>query len=160
MSKQFDKLFMNFAQQMAEMSTCGKRKVGAIVTKDRRMMGAGYNGTPAGFIHCQDLNIDKKLHRPFGEQFEIHAEMNVILDMAKRGLSAKDCTIYITLSPCIPCAKLLITSGITRIVYLERWHRDPEDKKEPLTNDDVFSELSSLDIIRLMAPYISIEQFS
>jgi len=172
--KELDKFFIETAQRISEFSKCQRLKVGAVITSNNRIVSCGYNGSPSGFINCNDpcacggmtFNWDNSagaLHHLFSEQFEIHAEMNAILDMAKRGLSPEGCTLYTTICPCKNCAKLVIASGIKRIVFNDYYYRDVEcknlDNKE--VNEIIFQELNGADIIKLLGPReIEIEKFS
>jgi dCMP deaminase len=111
--KQFNITFANIAKQVALLSRCKRAKVGAIIVKDRNIISFGYNGTPCGFCNtCEDENGETKNE-------VIHAEANAILKCAKWGNSCNESTLYITLSPCKDCAKLILQAGITRVVYLD-----------------------------------------
>jgi len=103
----------------AENSYCKRRKVGALIVKDHMIISDGYNGTPAGFENvCEDeFNVTKP--------YVLHAEANAITKIAASSNSSKGATIYITSSPCIECAKLIIQSGIIRVVYADTY-RTPE----------------------------------
>jgi dCMP deaminase len=118
----FHKIFMQTALLMSEMSKCVSYKVGAILVKDNRIISTGYNGTPAGYINCNekftDYSIDQREeHHKFSETFEIHAELNAILSAAKNGLSTNECTLYCTLQPCNDCLKMICNTGIKTIYY-------------------------------------------
>lgn len=160
---------MDTAILFADMSTCNRLKVGAVVVKNRRIVSSGYNGTPSGFYHCDETNSDldyskeedRVKHHSFSEKFEIHAEMNAILDMAKRGLSPADSTLYITTAPCKNCAKLIIVSGITRVVYLNAYDREKISSPGRWDfNDDDFwyvDDMSGVDILRVSG--IQVDKF-
>ena len=114
MSK-YDKLFIEICSKYAEMSYARRKKVGAVIVKENTIISDGYNGTPAGFDNnCEDS--DGKTH-----WYVLHAEANAITKMARNNISCKDSTLYITLSPCKECCKLIIQSGIIRLVYKEKY---------------------------------------
>lgn len=99
----------------AENSYCERRKVGALIVKDRMIISDGYNGTPSGFENvCEDENNDTK-------PYVLHAEANAITKVAKSHNSSEGATLYITDSPCIECAKLIIQAGIKRVVYSRKY---------------------------------------
>lgn len=99
----------------AENSYCKRRKVGALVVKDKMIISDGYNGTPTGFENvCEDENGVSK-------PYVLHAEANAITKLAKSSNSSEGATMYCTASPCIECAKLIIQSGIKRVVYSEQY---------------------------------------
>ena len=132
-----DKYCLNMAVQCSKQSTAIKLKVGAIITKDNHIISDGYNGTPKGFDNeCECCNIGlRNCTKPkitlckecehFKTKPEVlHAESNAIMKCAKDGISTKDATLYITHSPCIDCAKLIIQAGIKRVVYLTKYHKN------------------------------------
>lgn len=117
-----DKYFMKMAHLAAERSTCLRRKVGAVITKEKRVLSTGYNGAPKGLPHCEDVGcVRENLDVPTGERHElcrgVHAEQNAIIQAAVFGTSIKDGMIYTTNHPCVVCAKLLINANISEIVY-------------------------------------------
>ena len=102
----------------AENSYCQRRKVGALIVKDKMIISDGYNGTPAGFENiCEDENNVTK-------PYVLHAESNAITKVAASSNSSKGATIYVTSAPCIECAKLIIQSGIKRVVYSEKYRME------------------------------------
>lgn len=106
-----DKRYMRMALIWAENSYCKRRQVGAILVKDKMIISDGYNGTPSGFENvCEDENNETK-------PCVLHAEANAITKVARSNNSSEGATMYVTSSPCIECAKLIIQSGITRVVY-------------------------------------------
>ena len=114
----WDNLYMNIAREFAKMSYCKRLQVGAVIVKDRRIISDGYNGTPSGFDNvCEDC--DNKTY-----PYVLHAEANAITKIAASTYSSEGATIYITASPCIECAKLIIQAGITRVVYGELYRSD------------------------------------
>ncbi len=109
--RKFDKSYLKMAHVWAQNSYCERRKVGALIVKNRMIISDGYNGTPAGFENiCEDDSGTTKA-------YVLHAEANAITKVAKSGNSSEGATLYITDSPCIECAKLIIQSGIKRVVY-------------------------------------------
>jgi len=122
MRPSWDEYFMEIAETVKKRSTCLRRQVGAIIVKDNRILTTGYNGVPPKMKHCDEVGcLRQKLNIPSGQRHELcralHAEQNAIVQAAKYGISIEGATIYITHQPCIICAKLIIASGIKRIVY-------------------------------------------
>lgn len=118
----WDEYFMGLANQVAERTTCLRRGVGAIIVKDRRILATGYNGVPTGLAHCAETGcLRQQLGVPSGQRHEIcrglHAEQNAIVQAARFGTDIDGATIYINTQPCVVCAKMLINSGITEVVY-------------------------------------------
>ncbi|MBF7096162.1 deoxycytidylate deaminase [Alkalibacter mobilis] len=118
----WDEYFLEILQVVKKRSTCLRRQVAAIIVKDKRIIATGYNGAPSGIAHCGEVGcLREEMNIPSGSRHElcrgIHAEQNAIIQSAMHGVSIKDSTIYITHSPCILCAKMIINSGIKRIVY-------------------------------------------
>ena len=106
-----DKRYMRMALIWAENSYCKRRQVGAILVKNKMIISDGYNGTPSGFENvCEDENNVTK-------PYVLHAEANAITKVARSNNSSEDATLYVTSSPCIECAKLIIQAGIIRVVY-------------------------------------------
>jgi len=103
------------AKEWSKLSHCERKKVGALIVKDRMIISDGYNGTPTGFDNCcEDDDGDTKWH-------VLHAEANAILKVASSTQSCKDATLYITLSPCKQCSKLIHQAGFIRLVYTEKY---------------------------------------
>jgi len=118
----WDEYFMKMAHLVSSRSTCLRRKVGAVLVKDRRILATGYNGAPQGLPHCEETGcLRKKLKVPSGVRHEIcrglHAEQNVIIQAALHGVSIKGSTLYITCAPCSICAKMIINAGIKKVIY-------------------------------------------
>ncbi len=108
-----DKRYLRMAAIWAENSYCLRRKVGAIIVKNQMIISDGYNGTPAGFENvCEDENAATK-------PYVLHAEANAITKVARSNNSSDGATLYVTASPCVECAKLIIQSGIRRVVFNE-----------------------------------------
>ncbi len=113
--EKFDRSYMEMAAVWAENSYCKRRKVGALLVKDRMIISDGYNGTPAGFPNvCED---EYGVTKPY----VLHAEANAITKVAKSGNNSKDATLYVTAAPCIECSKLIIQAGIKRVVYRDEY---------------------------------------
>lgn len=107
--------YLRMARIWAENSYCERRKVGAIVVKDKMIISDGYNGTPEGFENvCEDSNHITK-------PYVLHAEANAITKLARSSNNSEGATLYVTASPCIECSKLIIQSGIKRVVYGEKY---------------------------------------
>ena len=118
----YDEYFMEMAYLAASRSTCLRRKVGAVLVKDKHVLSTGYNGPPKGLKHCDETGcLREELRVPSGERHEIcrglHAEQNAIIQAAVFGVSIKDSVIYVTNTPCVVCAKMLINSSVNEIVY-------------------------------------------
>ena len=112
---ELDKKYIRMARILAENSYCTRRKVGALIVKDKMIISDGYNGTPSGFENvCETEDGVTK-------SYVLHAEANAITKIAKSGNSSLGATLYVTASPCIECAKLIIQSGIKRVVYSEKY---------------------------------------
>ncbi len=110
----FDRRYIEMAQIWAKNSYCKRRKVGALIVKNKMIISDGYNGTPSGFENvCEDENNKTK-------PYVLHAEANAITKVAKSNNSSENATLYVTTSPCMECAKLIIQSGIKRVVYTDR----------------------------------------
>ena len=133
----FDKKYLRMAKIWAENSYAERRKVGCLIVKDNMIISDGYNGTPSGFEnnceytryidtnrcvlctqeHCEGCKNIETVTKPY----VLHAEANAITKLAKSNNSSEGATLYVTLSPCLQCAKLIIQSGIVRVVYIEKY---------------------------------------
>lgn len=115
--KKLDLRYLRMARIWAENSYCKRRQVGALVVKNKMIISDGYNGTPSGFENvCEDNNVTKP--------YVLHAEANAITKLARSSNNSEGSTLYVTASPCIECAKLIIQSGIKRVVYAEKYRLD------------------------------------
>jgi dCMP deaminase len=110
--KRYDKAYLRMAQTWAELSHCERKKVGALIVRDGRIISDGYNGTPAGFPNCCE---DQQGNT---EWYVLHAEANAILKVARSTNDCSGATLFITLSPCKDCSKLVLQAGIKRVVYM------------------------------------------
>jgi dCMP deaminase len=110
----WDEYFLDIAFSVAERSTCDRAHVGAVLVRDKRILATGYNGSPMGLPHCDEvghLMVDGHCVRT------LHAEQNAIIQAALHGISSEGATAYVTHQPCLTCAKMLINAGIRRVVY-------------------------------------------
>ena len=117
----WDEYFLSIADLVSKRSTCLRRRVGAVLVRDRRILATGYNGAPSKIEHCSKAGcIREKLKIPSGERHELcrglHGEQNAFLQAALHGTSLKDASLYSTTQPCIICAKMIINAGIKEIV--------------------------------------------
>ena len=113
-----DHRYMRMARIWAENSYCERRKVGALLVKNKMIISDGYNGTPSGFENkCEDENNVSKA-------YVLHAEANAISKIARSHNSSDGATLYVTASPCIECSKLIIQAGIKRVVFYDNYHHD------------------------------------
>jgi dCMP deaminase len=118
----WDEYFMQITHLVAERSTCLRRKVGALIVKDKRILTTGYNGAPSGLNHCLDVGcLREKMNIPSGQRQELcrglHAEQNAIIQAAIMGVKIGGATLYCTTFPCVTCAKMLINANIKKIIY-------------------------------------------
>lgn len=118
----WDEYFLEAAGLIASRSTCLRRKVGAVLVKDKRILATGYNGAPSGIVHCEIVGcLRAKLKIASGERHELcrglHAEQNAILQAALHGIRTKNAVLYLTNQPCIICAKMIINAGIKEIIF-------------------------------------------
>ncbi len=121
MRPDWDEYFMNIAATVATRSTCDRAAVGAVIVRDKRILTTGFNGSPAGLPHCDDvghLMVDGHCVRT------THAEANAIIQAALHGISTKGAICYVTHFPCLGCTKMLINAGITAIIYANNYRID------------------------------------
>jgi len=120
----WDEYFMKFATLASSRSICLRRKVGAVIVRDRNILATGYNGPPKGITHCEVVGcLRESMGVPSGQMHELcrglHAEQNAIIQAAYHGVSIRDSDLYSTTFPCIICTKMLINAGIKRIFYID-----------------------------------------
>ncbi|QWX83788.1 dCMP deaminase family protein [Cellulophaga sp. HaHaR_3_176] len=116
--EKYDKAYLRMASEWGKLSFCERKQVGAIIVKDRMIISDGYNGTPTGFEnHCEDED-------GYTKWYVLHAEANAISKVASSTQSCNEATLYITLSPCKECSKLIHQSGIKRVVYQNAYKDD------------------------------------
>ena len=121
--KSFDHLFMELAINLASKSHCIKRHVGAVLTKDTRIISIGYNGPPAGTHNCDEKWPEHGCERDpkGGCSLAIHAEQNALLYAVKNNSSVEGATLYVTLSPCLACARIILTMGVKKVIYYKSY---------------------------------------
>ena len=141
----WNEYFMSIAELVSKRSTCLRRKVGAVIVKDKRILATGYNGAPSGISHCNVTGcLREKLNVPSGEKHELcrglHAEQNAIIQAAFHGVEIKDSYLYCTNLPCIICTKMIINAGIKKIFYKDGY----PDK----LSEDMLSE-TNIEIIKI-----------
>lgn len=141
----WDTYFMEITRLVATRSTCVRRKVGALIVKDKRILTTGYNGAPRGLPHCLDVGcLREKQSIPPGERHElcrgIHAEQNAIIQAATSGVTIEGATLFSTHYPCSLCIKMILNAGIKRVVYLEGY---PDELAKTLAQE------GSLEIVQL-----------
>ncbi len=111
----YDRAYLRMAEEWAELSHCHRKQVGALIVKEGMIISDGYNGTPSGFENpCEDENGDTKW-------YVLHAEANAIMKVARSTNNARNATLYLTLSPCRECSKLVHQAGIKRLVYKNKY---------------------------------------
>lgn len=111
----YDTAYLKMAHQWSKLSHCKRKQVGAIIVKDEMIISDGYNGTPAGFNNCCEDDAGST------HWYVLHAEANAILKVAKSTNNCKGATLYLTLSPCKDCSKLVLQAGITRVVFMNSY---------------------------------------
>ncbi|HFD04792.1 MAG TPA: cytidine deaminase [Firmicutes bacterium] len=147
----WDEYFMQITELVKERSTCLRRKVGAVIVKNKRILTTGYNGPPEGFKHCDELGgcIRDRLHIPSGQRQElsraVHAEQNAIVQAAKMGISIDGGTIYVTNHPCVICTKMLINAGIKRIIYKEGY---PDELSKEMLKEGNIEVIQFSDLVK------------
>lgn len=122
----WDEYFLKIARLVAERSTCRRRKVGAVLVRDKRILATGYNGAPRGLAHCDEAGcLRAELRIRSGERIEIcrgiHAEQNAIVQAATFGINVTGARLYCTHQPCITCTKILINAGVKEVFISQRY---------------------------------------
>ena len=125
--------FMEITSLVAQRSTCSRRKVGAVLVKDKRILATGYNGAPSGLPHCLDIGCLREANNiPSGQRHELcrglHAEQNVIIQAARDGIPIQGATLYSTTRPCVICAKMIINANISAVYYQEGYADELADQ--------------------------------
>jgi len=119
----WDEYFLEISNLVSKRSTCMRRRVGAVLVKDKKILATGYNGAPSKIRHCSEVGcLRARLNVPSGQRHELcrglHAEQNAFLQAALHGTSVKDATLYSTIQPCVICAKMIINAGLKEVVML------------------------------------------
>lgn len=145
---------MSIARLVAGRATCLRRKVGAVIVKDRRILATGYNGAPAGLPHCSETGcVRQRLKIPSGERHElcrgIHAEQNGIIQSANYGTGIAGATIYTTHHPCSVCTKMIINAGIVRVVTDDAY---PDDLAADMLGQSGIEVVTLADAVRATHP--------
>lgn len=133
--RDLNNFFMEIAEKFSTLSTCGRLKVGAVITKNNRIISTGYNGVPSGLQHCCEIHkgIDfsipenNEMHKQFSAQYELHAEQNAIVEAAKNGIALNGSILYTTVEPCDYCRKLIAQSGIKNVFYRYKYDRNNKE---------------------------------
>ena len=139
----YDKAYLRMALEWAKLSQCTRKKVGAIIVKDNIIISDGFNGTPTGFDNCCETS-DGDTH-----WYVLHAEANAILKLARSNNQGTNSTLYITLSPCRECSKLILQAGIKRVVFI-KGYKD--------TSGLEFLKTAGIEVNQIEDPYIKNEQ--
>lgn len=142
-----DENFLKIAFEISKGSRCVSKKVGALIVKDTRILSTGYNGTPSGYINCDDKfeSTYTKEHHDWSYKYEIHAEMNAIVWAARNGISIEWATMYVMLEPCLQCTKNTLAAGIKRIVYANKYPHIDSDLATDFINEN-WIEIVHLDL--------------
>jgi dCMP deaminase len=126
-------IFIKTALLLSQKSHCVSKKVGAVIVKDDRIISMGYNGTPPGFINCDQTfnedNYDREKHHEWSNKYESHAELSCLLFSIRRGINIENAEMYVTLHPCDQCIKNLVQSGIKKIYYLFDYDKNDKENK-------------------------------
>lgn len=133
--RDLNNFFMEIAEKFSTLSTCGRLKVGAVITKNNRIISTGYNGVPSGLQHCCEIHKDidfsipenNEMHKRFSTQYELHAEQNAIVEAAKNGIALNGSILYTTVEPCDYCRKLIAQSGIKNVFYRYKYDRNNKE---------------------------------
>ncbi len=131
----WDEYFLNIMQEVGKRGTCDRGRSGAVAVKDKRILSTGYVGAPSGLPHCDDAgHMMKKTMHEDGSAHDhcvrtTHAEQNIVCQAAKNGISLDGATLYVKMTPCFSCAKMIINAGIKRVVCLRRYHEDTDTIK-------------------------------
>jgi len=134
----YDKAYLRMASTWSELSHCSRKQVGAIIVRDGMIISDGFNGTPSGFDNCCENDAGET------HWYVLHAEANAILKVAKSTHNCQDATLYLTLSPCKDCSKLVVQSGIKRLVFM-KGYKDQSGLE--------FLENSGIEIKQIENPY-------
>jgi len=141
-----NKIYLDIADKISEFSKCASLQVGCVIEKDGRIISIGYNGTPSGYVNCNEVfNGPSDEHSIWSDKYEIHAELNAILFAAKNGVSIDGATLYCSVRPCWQCTKNIIQSGIKKIIYRREYHRISKSEQDMLKQ---FVEFNKIEYIK------------
>ena len=150
---ELDITYLKMADEWAQLSKAVRRKVGCLIVRDGQIISDGYNGTPAGFDNtCEIVNekfLDRAENKLQTKPEVLHAESNALMKLAKSTNSSKDSTIYLTMSPCFDCAKLIIQAGVLRVVYSEKYRNT--EGIDFLHSNNVIAELVIIPNVRTIS---------
>lgn len=151
MKPSFDDIYMDLAEKLALRSHCVRAQVGAVLTKDTRIVSLGYNGPPAGTHNCDEEWPGEGCARDSKGScsLALHAEQNAILYAVKNNMSIEGTTLYVTLSPCIACARVIFSTGIRKVFYKNSY---AEYKKIPTDEGVEFLQKFGVEVIRYSHP--------
>ncbi len=148
-----DITYLKMASEWAQLSKAVRRKVGCLIVKDDQIISDGYNGTPAGYDNtCEFVNesfLDRAENKLQTKKEVLHAESNALMKLAKSTNSSKDSTIYLTMSPCFECAKLIIQAGVTRVVFSSEYRN--KEGVEFLRSNNIIAELVTVPTTRTIS---------
>lgn len=148
-----DTFFIKLAYLYSERSTCLRRKVGCVITKDNIQLSGGYNGVPTKLPHCKHC-LRQELNIPSGKNQELcvaaHAEQNAIVQAARHGISIEGATLYCTTKPCITCAKMIVNAGIKRIVFKEDYNKELDELTKFILQNIIVDKIEDDKIIRII----------
>ena len=149
----WDDYFMDITRLVSKRSTCLRRHVGAVIVRDKKILSTGYNGAPRGLAHCEEVGcLREKMGIPSGQNQELcrglHAEQNAIIQAAVSGVSIEGSQIYSVTQPCVVCAKMIINSGIKKVVFQDAY----PDTLAELMLDEAGIELMQVGLIKIAIP--------
>lgn len=132
------KYYLDHAILVAKRSKCISHQVGCVIVKDDDIIVSGYNGTPPGYINCNDKFCDgyHESHHEWSNIHEIHAEQNAICRAARKGIPIQDAIIYSTLKPCMHCSKMIVMAGIKEIYYIKKYDRNDDNSIDEFLKDN------------------------
>ena len=140
MNKKIKEYFKDVCIRTSKLSTCVSKQVGVVLIKDLRIIAIGYNGVPSGVKHCNEKfdenNFDREEHHDWSHLNENHAEQNLVSFCAKNGIIMNNTILLISMSPCINCAKIILNSGVKKIIFIE-WYDLSDDGVKFLNNNNI-----------------------
>lgn len=146
------KIFLEMCDTFSKLSKCVSKHVCSLIVKDDRIISSGINGTRSGFKNCNDIfdpnNFDRKKHHEFSKLYEIHSEINAIMDAAKRGCTINGATIYCNLEPCEECMKNISNSGIKTLIFKNKYDMNKNNENNPFCymKDEFLSHIKIINL--------------